>query len=89
MIRQMNEVLLVQIAAKKLRKTESELGSITFSIVDLERVQHPQPNALVVQLRINNYDVKMILVDTGNSIEVMYYDLFKQLKLSKVDLKPA
>ena len=28
-------------------------------------------------------------MDTGSSIEVMYYDLFKQLKLSKSDLKSA
>ena len=50
-------------------------------------VQHPYADPLVIQLRINNYDVKRILVDIGNSIEVMYYDLFKQLKLSKPDLK--
>ena len=73
MIRQMNEVLLVQSMAKKLRQIVSELESITLSKVDLERVQYPHDDPLVIHLRINNYDVKRITMDTGNSIEVMYY----------------
>ena len=36
---------------------------------------------------MNDYDVQRILVAIGSSIEVMYYDLFKQLKLTKIDLK--
>ena len=48
-----------------------------FTRADLERVEHPHPDPLVVQLRINNYDVKQILVDTRSLVEVMYYDLFK------------
>ena len=83
----MNEVLSVQSVANKPRQTVSKLGSITVSKLNLERVQHPHVNPLVIQLKINNYDVKRILVDTESSIEVMYYDLFKQLKLSKSDSK--
>ncbi|GFS35059.1 hypothetical protein Acr_00g0037570 [Actinidia rufa] len=41
------------------------------------------------ELRIRGYDVKRILVDTGSSVEVMYYDLFKQLKIPQNQLKPA
>ncbi|XP_057506541.1 uncharacterized protein LOC130789742 [Actinidia eriantha] len=41
------------------------------------------------ELRIGKYDVKRILVDTRSSVEVMYYDLFKQLKLPQDKLKPA
>ena len=89
MIRQMNEVLPVQSMAKKLRQMISKQGSITLTKTDLERVQRPHANPLVIQLRINSYDMKRILVDIGSSVEVMYYDLFKQLKLSQSDLKPS
>ena len=85
----MNEVLSVYSPKKKLRQMTSKPVSITFTRPDLKRVQHPHSDLLVVQLRINNYDVKQILVDTESLVEVMYYDLFKQLKLSKADLKPA
>ncbi|XP_057490953.1 uncharacterized protein LOC130776722 [Actinidia eriantha] len=89
MIRQMHEVLSVQSMLKKMKATEAERECITFSRADLERVQHPHSDPLVVQLRIGGYDVKRILVDTGSSIEVMYYDLFKQLKLPQDELKPV
>ena len=49
---------------KKPRQTVFELGNIMFSKADLERVQHPHADPLVIQLRMNNYDVKKILVDT-------------------------
>ena len=83
MIRQMNKVLSVQSTAKKLRQMISKPESITFTKADLKRVQHPHADPLVIQLRMNGYDVKRILVNIGNSVEVMYYDLFKQLKLSQ------
>ena len=58
LIRQMNEVLSVQSMAKKPRQTVFELGSITFFKVDLEKVQHSHSDLLVIQLRMNGYDVK-------------------------------
>ena len=66
----MHEVLSV-------KTSTTEPGSITFTKNDLERVQHPYSDPLVIQLKMNNYDVKRILVETGSSVEVMYYDLFK------------
>ncbi|GFZ03447.1 hypothetical protein Acr_16g0000710 [Actinidia rufa] len=70
MIKQMHDVLSVQSPAKKSRLTVSESRSITFTRAYLERVQHPHIDPLVIQLRMNNYDVKRILVDTGSSIEL-------------------
>ena len=89
MMKQMHEILLVQSLAKKLRQAVSERRSITFTRANLERVQHPYFDLLVIQLIMNNYDVKRILVEMGSSVEIMYYDFFKQLKLSLVDLKLA
>ena len=60
-----------------------------FSNAALERVQYPHADPSGHPAQDEQYNVKRILVDTGSSIEVMYYDLFKQLKLSKADLKPA
>ncbi|GFZ09869.1 hypothetical protein Acr_21g0004680 [Actinidia rufa] len=89
MIKQMHEVLSVQSLPKKIKTAETERECVTFSMADLERVQHPHSDPLVVQLRIGGYDVKRILVDTESSVEVMYYDLFKQLKIPQDQLKPA
>ncbi|GFZ11590.1 S-adenosyl-L-methionine-dependent methyltransferases superfamily protein [Actinidia rufa] len=50
-VQQMNEVLSVQPVAKKSKQGISELGSIIFTKVDLERVQYPNNDPLVIQLR--------------------------------------
>ena len=85
----MHEILSVQPTAKKARQHISEPRSITFIKADLEQVQHPHIDHLVVQLRVHNNNCKRILVDISSSVEVMYYDLFKLLKLLEADLKPA
>ena len=74
---------------RKVRLYQFEANSITFINTDLERFQPPHHDLLVIQHRVHNYDVKRILVDTGIFFEVMYYDLVKQLNLTKDDLKLA
>ena len=46
----------------------------------------PHDNALVITLRIRDYDVKRVMVDDGNGFEIMYPDLYKGLKLRPEDL---
>ncbi|XP_028098557.1 uncharacterized protein LOC114298216 [Camellia sinensis] len=81
------EVLSVQPTVKK-GKTEAK-NVILFSDKDIARLQNPHNDALVVTLHIKNFDIKQILIDQGNSCEIMYYGTFKQLKLEDKDLAPA
>ena len=46
----------------------------------------PHNNTLLVTLRIGGYDVKRVLVNQGSDVEIMYFDLFKGLKLRFEDL---
>ena len=46
----------------------------------------PHDDALIVTFRTRGYDVKKILVDQGNGVEIMYPGLFKGLKLKPKDL---
>ncbi|XP_028056782.1 uncharacterized protein LOC114260794 [Camellia sinensis] len=80
----MREVLSVQPTMKK-EKTEVK-DVLTFSRKDLERIQMPHNDALVVTLHVKDFDIKRILIDQGSSVEIMYYDAFKQMKLEDKDL---
>ena len=61
---------------------------LVLSFSDEEKVGTIQSHddALVVTLRIRGYDVKRVLVDQGNSVEIMYPDLYKWLNLRPKDL---
>ena len=48
----------------------------------------PHDDALVITLRIGGYDVKKVMVDQGNAVEIMYHDLYKGLNLKAEDLTP-
>ena len=63
--------------------TQPTLG---FSEEDKTRTIQPHDDALVVTLRIGGYDVRRVLVDQGNAIEIMYPDLYKGLNLKPEDL---
>ena len=41
----------------------------------------PHDDAVVITLRIGRYDVKRVMVDQGNAVEIMYPDLYKRLNL--------
>ena len=69
---------------KRLKKETTE--EIIFIDRDLEGVQLPHSDALVVTMQIGDFEVKRILIDPGSSAEIMYDSLFKGLGLEHKDL---
>ena len=60
--------------------------TLSFSDEDKVRTLQPHDNTLVVTFRIGRYDVKRVLVDQDSSVEIMYPNLYKRLKLKPEDL---
>ena len=56
-----------------------------FSEVDKEGTIQPHNNALVVTLQIVGFDIKRVMIDQGNGVEIMYPDLFRGLGLKPED----
>ena len=55
--------------------------TLGFSDEDKAGTIQPHDDALVVTLRIGGYDVRLVLVDQGSVVEIMYHDLYKGLNL--------
>ena len=49
---------------------------IGFSEEDARRLHHPHDDALVVSLRIEDYNVHRVLVDNKSSADILYYLAF-------------
>ena len=60
--------------------------ALSFFNEDKVGTMQPHDDALVFTLRIGGYDVKKVLVDQGNGVEIMYPNLFKGLELKVKDL---
>ena len=73
-------------AAKKAR---TERPKIWFSDKDLDGVQLPHNNPLVLTLKLKNFLVQRVLVDLGSLSEILYYDCIKKMGLKDEDLQAA
>ena len=71
----------------ELKKAKVEVRP-ALSFLDKDKVGTIQPHddALVVTLRIREYDVKRVLVNQGNGVENIYPNLYKGLNLKPKDL---
>ena len=56
---------------------------IGFLEEDARRLHHPHDNALVVSLRVGDYNMHRVLVDNGSSVGILYYPIFQQMWIDK------
>ncbi|VFQ68922.1 unnamed protein product [Cuscuta campestris] len=82
-----NMVYLAEVQRPPLPKRKKK-EPLIFTNEDYPPVLSPHRDALVIRVEINNVVVHRTLVDTGSSVNVMYNNTFKELGLSRSDLKP-
>ena len=56
---------------------------IGFSEEDAQRLHHPHNDALVVSLRVGDYNMHWALVDNGSSADILYYPAFQHMRINK------
>ncbi|XP_059636023.1 uncharacterized protein LOC132278236 [Cornus florida] len=82
-------------ATHKLRKISSvnaiNSGSISigFGDNDLSRVQLPHKDPLVISLLVANCMIRRVLVDPGNSANIITKTVFDQLEISSSSIRPT
>ena len=70
----------------KIARRESPI--IGFLEDDARRLYHPHDDALVVNLRVGDYNVHRMLVDNGSSTDILYYPAFQQIGINRARLTP-
>ena len=71
----------------KIARRESPI--IGFSEDDARRLHHPHDDAVVVSLRVGDYNVHRMLVDNGSSVDILYYPAFHQMGINRARLTPT
>ena len=56
---------------------------IGFSEEDVRRLHHPHDDALIVSIRVGDYNMHRVLVDNGSSADILYYLAFQQIRIDK------
>ncbi|CAA0818995.1 Unknown protein, partial [Striga hermonthica] len=80
-------------AMKRKREEVSitaRVPEISFRAEDAAGVVVPHNDALVITAEVAGFDVKRVFIDTGSSVDVMFYDCFVQINRElNVELKPV
>ena len=74
----------VQITGSVLKISWRESLVIGFSEEYVRRLYHPHDDALVVSVRVGDYNVHRMLVDNGSSADILYYPAFQQMGINRV-----
>ncbi|XP_045809878.1 uncharacterized protein LOC123904235 [Trifolium pratense] len=68
--------------------SSSPVPDISFTAKDGQGVFPHDDDPLVIQVQILNCDVKRVLIDSGSSADVMYWEAFKVMQLTEEQLQP-
>nr|XP_023910592.1 uncharacterized protein LOC112022252 [Quercus suber] len=79
----------VQVADPVRNVAQRESPVIEFSEEDARCIHHPHDDALVVSLRVGDYNLHRVLIDNGNLADILYYPAYQQMKISKEQLVPT
>ena len=71
----------------KIVRRESPI--IEFSEEDARRLYHPHDDALVISIRVGDYNMHRMLVDNGSSANILYYPAFQQMRIGREQLIPT
>ena len=66
----------VQLTSSVPKIARKESPIIGFSEEDARRLHHPHDDALVVSVRVGDYNVYRVLVDNDSSADILYYPAF-------------
>ena len=61
---------------------------ISFSDKDMEGIQHPHDDPLVLTIIVANFQVRRILVDNGSSADILFVEVYDKLNLGRERLQP-
>ena len=52
-------------------------------------LHHPHDDALVVSIRVGDYNTHRVLVDNESSVDILYYLMFQQMRINREQLVPT
>ena len=73
----------VQLTGSVPKMARRESPIIEFSEDDARRLHHPHDDALVVTIRVGDYNVHRMLVDNGSSTDILYYPAIQQMGINR------
>ncbi|XP_030923041.1 uncharacterized protein LOC115949919 [Quercus lobata] len=79
----------IQLTGTVPKMTRIDNPVIGFSEENARRLHHPHDDALVVSLRVGDYNMHRVLVDNSSLVDILYYPAFQQMRINREQLVPV
>ena len=79
-LRTVQNVQLTGTVPKMVRIDNPIVG---FSEEDARRLHHPHDDAIVINLKVGDYNMHRVLVDNSSSADILYYPAFQQMRIDR------
>ena len=73
----------VQLTSSMPKMSRIDNPTIEFLEEDAWCLHHPHDDALVVSIRVGDYNTHRVLVDNGSSADIFYYPAFQQMRIDR------
>ena len=73
----------VQLTGSIPNKEWRENPIIGFSEEDVRHLHHPHDDALVISIRVEDYNMHRVLVDNGSLADILYHPAFQQMGIDR------
>ncbi|XP_010480767.1 PREDICTED: uncharacterized protein LOC104759558 [Camelina sativa] len=61
---------------------------ISFTPEDAKGIQHPHSDPLVIEVAMGEFDVERVLVDTGSTVNVLFWQTLEKMGVTPEQVKP-
>ncbi|KAG7588597.1 Ribonuclease H-like superfamily [Arabidopsis suecica] len=68
------------------KEVDFQGASISFDEKETQHLERPHDDALVITLDVANFEVSRILIDTGNSVDLIFLSTLERMGISRADV---
>jgi len=61
---------------------------ITFTDDDFTVIDPAQDDPMVITVEIDKFSIAKVLVDLGSSVDILYWETFKKMRISEAEIQP-
>ncbi|KAJ0985429.1 hypothetical protein J5N97_003785 [Dioscorea zingiberensis] len=71
------------------RRRSRPAAPIIFYDNDVSKVRHPHDDALVIAIKVSSFQMKRVLIDSGSSVDILFWSAFERMRYDADDLLPV
>jgi len=71
-----------------LHTPPTDIPPITFIDDDFTAIDLAQDDPMVITVEIDKFAIAKVLVDQGSSVDILYWETFKKMQISKAEIQP-